>query len=67
MVPRQPRETWYAGMARNQAEGPGSVQEVAQDLLDLYARRHIAEGFAFSPDNAWQSELESSFPYVETG
>jgi len=41
------------------------VQEVAQDLLDLYARRHVAEGFAFSPDNAWQSELESSFPYVE--
>jgi transcription-repair coupling factor (superfamily II helicase) len=43
-----------------------AVQEVAQDLLDLYARRHIAEGFAFSPDNAWQGELESSFPYVET-
>lgn len=43
-----------------------AVQEVAQDLLDLYARRHVAEGFAFSPDNAWQGELESSFPYVET-
>jgi transcription-repair coupling factor (superfamily II helicase) len=44
-----------------------AVQEVAQELLDLYARRQIAEGFAFSPDNAWQGELESSFPYVETG
>ena len=43
-----------------------AVQEVAQDLLDLYARRHVAEGFAFSPDTAWQSELESSFPYIET-
>ncbi len=43
-----------------------AVQEVAQDLLDLYARRHVAEGFAFSPDTVWQSELESSFPYVET-
>ncbi len=43
-----------------------AVQEVAQELLDLYARRQIAEGFAFSPDNAWQGELESSFPYVET-
>ena len=43
-----------------------AVQEVAKDLLDLYARRHVAEGFAFSPDNAWQGELESSFPYVET-
>ena len=43
-----------------------AVQEVAQELLDLYARRQIAEGFAFSPDTAWQGELESSFPYVET-
>jgi transcription-repair coupling factor (superfamily II helicase) len=43
-----------------------AVQEVAQDLLDLYARRQVAEGFAFSPDTAWQSELESSFPYIET-
>ncbi len=43
-----------------------AVQEVAQDLLDLYAHRQISEGFAFSPDNAWQGELESSFPYIET-
>jgi transcription-repair coupling factor (superfamily II helicase) len=43
-----------------------AVREVAQELLDLYARRHVAEGFAFSPDSAWQGELESSFPYVET-
>jgi transcription-repair coupling factor (superfamily II helicase) len=43
-----------------------AVQEVAQDLLELYARRQVAEGFAFSPDTAWQGELESSFPYVET-
>ncbi|MBE3040665.1 MAG: transcription-repair coupling factor, partial [Chloroflexi bacterium] len=43
-----------------------AVQVVAQDLLDLYARRQVAEGFAFSPDIAWQGELESSFPYIET-
>jgi transcription-repair coupling factor (superfamily II helicase) len=43
-----------------------AVQEVAKDLLDLYARRQVAEGFAFSPDNPWQGELESSFPYIET-
>ncbi len=43
-----------------------AVQEVARDLLDLYARRQVAQGFAFSADNAWQAELESSFPYVET-
>jgi transcription-repair coupling factor (superfamily II helicase) len=43
-----------------------AVQEVAQELLDLYARRQISEGFSFSPDTPWQGELESSFPYVET-
>jgi transcription-repair coupling factor (superfamily II helicase) len=43
-----------------------AVQEVAKDLLDLYVRRQVAKGFAFSPDNPWQGELESSFPYVET-
>ena len=43
-----------------------AVQEVAEDLLDLYARRKTAQGFPFSPDTPWQRELESSFPYVET-
>ncbi len=43
-----------------------SVLEVAQDLLDLYARRQMAKGFAFSIDSVWQQDLEASFPYVET-
>ncbi len=43
-----------------------AVVEVAQDLLELYAKRQTAEGFAFSPDNDWQKELEASFPYIET-
>jgi transcription-repair coupling factor (superfamily II helicase) len=43
-----------------------AVQEIASELLDLYAARQIARGFAFSKDNAWQSELENSFPYEET-
>ena len=43
-----------------------AVEEVALDLLDLYAKRIIAKGYAFKPDTAWQGELESSFPYVET-
>ncbi|GAB4424033.1 MAG: transcription-repair coupling factor [Anaerolineales bacterium] len=43
-----------------------AVQQVAEDLLDLYARRSVVEGYAFSSDTAWQKELEDSFPYVET-
>jgi transcription-repair coupling factor (superfamily II helicase) len=43
-----------------------AVQKVAEDLLDLYARRQVVEGFAFDIDTQWQRELEDSFPYVET-
>jgi transcription-repair coupling factor (superfamily II helicase) len=43
-----------------------SVEEVAQELLALYAAREVVPGFAFSKDSVWQQELEASFPYVET-
>ena len=43
-----------------------SAIEVARDLLSIYATREVASGFAFSPDMAWQEEIESSFPYTET-
>jgi len=43
-----------------------AVQQVAEDLLNLYARRQTAKGYAFQPDTPWQTELEDSFPYVET-
>ncbi len=43
-----------------------SVQEVAQDLLELYAKRQSVPGYSFKPDTVWQKELENGFPYVET-
>lgn len=43
-----------------------AVQKVAEDLLDLYARRQVVPGFSFLQDTQWQKELEDSFPYVET-
>ncbi len=48
------------------AEVSEAVKQVAEDLLDLYARRQVVEGYAFSPDGDWQRELEASFPYTET-
>jgi transcription-repair coupling factor (superfamily II helicase) len=39
---------------------------VARELLELYAARELAPGFAFSTDSPWQNELEASFPYLET-
>jgi transcription-repair coupling factor (superfamily II helicase) len=43
-----------------------AVAEIADGLLELYAAREVVQGHAFSPDAAWQHELEASFPYVET-
>jgi transcription-repair coupling factor (superfamily II helicase) len=43
-----------------------AVMEMAGELIAIYARREVAEGYAFSPDGAWQAELEASFPYQET-
>jgi len=42
------------------------VVEVAEDLLDLYAKRQVTPGYAFSPDTTWQMDMEGSFPYIET-
>jgi transcription-repair coupling factor (superfamily II helicase) len=43
-----------------------AVQEMAEDLLELYAQRNVVPGHAFSKDTAWQQELEGSFAYIET-
>ncbi len=43
-----------------------AVLDLAEDLLELYAAREQAEGFAYPPDTTWQRELEESFPFTET-
>ena len=43
-----------------------AVKQIAAELIQLYAARMSAPGYAFSPDTSWQRELEASFPYVET-
>jgi transcription-repair coupling factor (superfamily II helicase) len=42
------------------------VMDIAEDLIKIYAQRKASKGFAFSPDNYLQYELESSFLYEET-
>ena len=42
------------------------VKDIAKDLIQLYARRKSARGFAFSADTYLQQELESSFMYEDT-
>ncbi len=43
-----------------------SAGMIAQDLLEIYAARQVADGFAFGPDKPWQREMEASFPWEET-
>lgn len=42
------------------------IKDIARDLICLYARRRQEKGFAFSPDNFMQHELEASFLYEDT-
>jgi len=43
-----------------------NLQEIAKDLIELYAKRQKVKGFAFSADSPWQKQFEDSFEYVET-
>jgi len=43
-----------------------AVDEIASELLEIYAAREVATGHAYSSDTSWQQELEAAFPYVET-
>ena len=43
-----------------------SVQNMAEELIKLYAKREQSKGFAFSPDGDMQLDFEKRFPYVET-
>lgn len=50
--------------AKNKAKA--AVEDIAQKLIEIYARRKEAAGFAFSPDGQMQREFEEAFPYEET-
>ncbi len=52
--------------ARSKGKAREAVEQVARDLLELYAERQTAIGTAFSPDTTWQKELEASFTHQET-
>jgi transcription-repair coupling factor (superfamily II helicase) len=51
---------------RQKAKTEAAIQQLADELLELQARRESAPGFAFSPDTQWQREMESAFLYEDT-
>jgi transcription-repair coupling factor (superfamily II helicase) len=54
------------GWERVKARVRKSVQSMAKELLELYARRAATVGHSFSADTAWQGELEAGFPFELT-
>lgn len=55
-------EVWQKTKSRVRA----ATQEMAKELIALYAKREKAQGFAFPDDNEWQHDFEARFEYDET-
>lgn len=51
---------------KTKAKVKNNLREVARELIELYAKREKAKGYAFSKDTPWQTQFEDSFPYQET-
>lgn len=52
--------------AKTKARVAAKVEDIADELMDLYAARETAKGFAFPPDDYLQEKFEAEFPYQET-
>lgn len=52
--------------ARTKARVKKAMQDMADELLKLYATRKAAQGHSYAPDSQWQKEFEDSFEFNET-
>ncbi|NBC04561.1 MAG: transcription-repair coupling factor, partial [Bacteroidetes bacterium] len=52
--------------ARKKASTKKKVKDIAKELIELYAKRKAQKAYEFSPDNAWQTEMEARFEFEET-
>ena len=55
-------EAWQ----KTKSRAKKAAQDMAGELIQLYAARKRQEGFAFAADSPWQREFEDNFPYPET-
>ena len=51
---------------RTRRKVKAATEAMAKELIELYARRKQAAGYAFPPDDTWQGDFEQRFPYEET-
>lgn len=52
--------------AKTKRKVQSKVEDIADDLIELYAKRESEKGFAFSPDDDLQRQFDDAFPYPET-
>ncbi len=52
--------------AKTKQKVQSTVEDIADELIELYAQREQEKGYAFSADTPEQKEFEEAFPYVET-
>lgn len=52
--------------AKTKKKVAGKIEDIADDLVELYAKREAEKGYAFSADDSYQKEFEDAFPYTET-
>jgi transcription-repair coupling factor (superfamily II helicase) len=48
------------------AKARAAVEDIARELIEIYAKRRNAQGYPFLTDTPWQQEFEDAFPYEET-
>lgn len=51
---------------RTKAKVKRSVEEIAEELIQIYSARRKQQGYAYPPDTEWQHEFEAGFQYEET-
>ncbi len=52
--------------SKAKAKAKESAENIAKELVELYAQRQKLKGFASLPDTEWQKQFEQDFPYQET-
>ena len=55
-----------SGWEKSKGKARKNIEELAGELLEIYARRQISEGFSFSPPDEMYREFEASFAWEET-
>lgn len=51
---------------KTKARVANKIEDIADELVDLYAAREAEKGYAFPKDDSYQKEFEDAFPYTET-